>query len=175
MYDAVASSRSAVWVEQLSIAAELCRPVRRTEEAAEWSAPPVSSRASSSLRPADRPNASIDSLVSLPNSDAVFVAVSTVVKMFLQSIGPLARNGRNRKSRHVGLHCDQEGGKGIRPATAYLKRRRLHFLRQYLHLAWVSDRPTANSRPFIQFTSVLSAPPTAVITRYSIHTAGTIV
>ena len=35
MYDAVASSPSTVWVEQLPIAAELSRPVLRTEEAAE--------------------------------------------------------------------------------------------------------------------------------------------
>src|ERR1035441_6935069 len=45
MNEAVASSRSAVRVEQSSIAAEPWRPVLRTEEAAEWSASPVSSRA----------------------------------------------------------------------------------------------------------------------------------
>jgi len=70
-----------VVVEQLSIAAELWRPVLRTEEAAEWSAPPVSSRASSNFRPADRPNSSIDSLVSLPNSVTDSVTVSNVVKI----------------------------------------------------------------------------------------------
>jgi hypothetical protein len=90
MYDPVASRRSAVWVEQLSIAAELSRPVLRTEEAAEWSAAPVCSRAPSNFRPADRPNSSIDSLVSLPNSDAVSVTFSNVVKMFLQSLGGFA-------------------------------------------------------------------------------------
>lgn len=91
MYDAVASSRSAAPVARLSIASEPWRPVVRTEEAAAWSAPPVSSRASSSLLPADRTNSSIDSLASLPSSDAVSVTVFKVVKMFLQSLGWLAR------------------------------------------------------------------------------------
>src|ERR1019366_832783 len=63
------------------------RPVVRTEEAAAWSASPVSSRASSSLLPADRPNSSIDSLASLPISDACSVTVFSVVTMFLQSLG----------------------------------------------------------------------------------------
>jgi hypothetical protein len=84
MYDAVASSRSAVRVEQLSIAAEPSCPALRTEEAAEWSAPPVSSRASSSFLPADRPNSSIDSLACLPRSAAVSVTVLKVVTIFLQ-------------------------------------------------------------------------------------------
>jgi len=87
MYDPVASRRSAVWVEQLSIAAELSRPVLRTEEAAEWSVAPVWSRASSNFRPADRPNSSIDSRVCLPNSDAVSVTVCNVVKIFLPKSG----------------------------------------------------------------------------------------
>jgi hypothetical protein len=87
MYDAVASRRSAVRVEQLPIAAEPWRPALRTEEAAEWSAPPVSSRASSSFLPADWPNSSIDSLACLPNSAAVSVTVFKVVTMFLQSPG----------------------------------------------------------------------------------------
>jgi hypothetical protein len=111
MYDAVASSRSAVWVEQLPIAAELSRPVLRTEEAAEWSAAPVSTRASSTFRPADRPNPSIDSRVCLPNSDPVSVTVSSVVKMFLQSLERFACNGPPAGNvGHVGLHCNREAG-----------------------------------------------------------------
>jgi hypothetical protein len=70
-------------VAQWSIALALCRPVVRTQEATAWSAPPVSSRASSIFLPADRPNSSIDSLVSLPNSDTVSVTAFKVVKMFL--------------------------------------------------------------------------------------------
>ena len=99
MYDAVASSRSAVPVARLSIASEPWRPVVRTEEAAAWSAPPVSSRASSNLLPADRTNSSIDSLASLPSSDAVSVTVFKVVKMFLQSLGWFACACPNRKCR----------------------------------------------------------------------------
>src|ERR1039458_1509241 len=99
MYDAVASSRSAVRVEQLSITAEPSRPALRTEEAAEWRAPPVSSRAWSSFLPADRPNSSIDSLASLPSSGTVSVNVLKVVKMFLQSLGWLACACSNRKGR----------------------------------------------------------------------------
>src|SRR5271157_471906 len=91
MYDAVASSRSAAPVARLSIASEPWRPVVRTEEAAAWSAPAVSARASSGLLPAGRTNSSIDSLASLPSSDAVSVTVFKVVKMFLQSLGWLAR------------------------------------------------------------------------------------
>lgn len=97
MYDPAASRRSAVWVEQLSIAAELSRPVLRTEEAAEWRAAPVSSRASSNFRPADRPNSSIDSRVCLPNSDALSVTVCNVAKMFLQSLGPFSSHGSDRQ------------------------------------------------------------------------------
>ncbi len=99
MYDPVASRRSAVWVEQLSIAAELSCPVLRTEEAAEWSAAPVSPRASSNIRPADRPNSSIDSRVCLPNSDAVSVTVCNVAKIFLQSPGPFSSHGSDRQCR----------------------------------------------------------------------------
>ena len=69
------------------MAAEPWRPVLRTEEAAEWSASPVSSRASSSFLPADRPASSIDSLASLPSSDAVSDNVLKVVKTFLLSMG----------------------------------------------------------------------------------------
>src|SRR5208283_1552225 len=104
MYDAVASSRSAVLVEQLSIAAELCRPALRTEEAAEWSAPPVSSRASSSFLPAEWPNSSIDSLACLPSSDAVSVTVFKVVMMLLQVLDGWHVLAPTGKIGHVGLH-----------------------------------------------------------------------
>lgn len=116
MYDPVASRRSAVWVEQLSIAAELSRPVRRTEEAAEWSAAPVSSRASSNFRPADRPNSSIDSRVCLPNSDAVSVTVCNVAKMFLQVQGRFPATAPTDNAGHVGFHCDLEARKQGRRA-----------------------------------------------------------
>ena len=111
MYDAVASSRSAVRVEQLSIAAEPCLPALRTEEAAEWSAPPVSSRASSSFLPADWPSSSIDSLACLPSSAAVSATVLKVVMMFLQSPGWLACACSNRKDRaRWPPFVDREGG-----------------------------------------------------------------
>src|ERR1035438_10531300 len=112
MYDAVASSRSAVPVARLSIASEPWRPVVRTEEAAAWSAPPVSSRASSSFLPADRTNSSIDSLASLPSSDADSVTVFKVVKMFLQSSGMVCLCMlRQEKVKHVCLHSDLQADK----------------------------------------------------------------
>jgi hypothetical protein len=133
MYDAVASKRSAVWVEQLSIAAELSRPVLRTEEAAEWSAAPVWSRASSNFRPADRPNSSIDSRVCLPNSDAVSVTVCNVAKMFLQSPGPFSSHGSETMqgtlaSIAIERQASRVAGRGVP------KQRALHFPAQYLHL-----------------------------------------
>lgn len=134
MYDAVASSESAVWVEQLSITAELLRPVLQTEEAAEWSAVPVSSRAASSFRPAHRPNSSIDSLVCLANPDAVSVSVSNFVKMCVQTLGRfLQRLPRN--AGHAGLHCDSRGRQTGSRGHDRLEQRRLHFLAQHLHLA----------------------------------------
>src|ERR1035438_562398 len=123
MYDAVASSRSAVRVEQLSITVETSRPALRTEEAAEWRAPPVSSRASSSFLPADRPNSSIDSLASLPSSAAVSVTVLKVVTMFLQSLGWLACVYSNRTSQGTFVsirieRADKVWAAGRRPAEA---------------------------------------------------------
>src|ERR1017187_5731555 len=127
MYDAVASSRSAVPVARLSIASEPWRPVVRTEEAAAWSAPPVSSRASSNLLPADRTNSSIDSLASLPSSDAVSVTVFKVVKMFLQSLGWLfACASSNQKNRARLSPLRSRGGKVDSPGDDLLKRRKLH-------------------------------------------------
>ena len=134
MYDPVASRRSAVWVEQLSIAAELSRPVLRTEEAAEWSAAPVSSRASSNFRPADRPNFSIDSRVCLPNSDAVSVTVCNVAKMFLQSPGPFSSHGSDRQCSARWPPLRSRGTQAESPGRGVPKQRPLHFLTQYLHL-----------------------------------------
>ena len=142
MYEAVASSRSAAPVARSSIASELWRPVVRTEEAAAWSASPVSSRASSSLLPADRTNSSIDSLASLPSSDAGSVAVFKVVKMFLQSLGWFACASSNRKNRARLSPLRSRGGKVDLPGDDLLKRRKLHRRRQCLHLAvCVSCRP----------------------------------
>jgi hypothetical protein len=134
MYDAVSSSRSAAWVEELSIAAELSCPVLRTEEAAEWSAAPVSSRASSSFRPADRPSSSIDSLVCLPSSDAVSVTVSNVVKVFPPKLGPFSATvpAVNCRARWAPLRS--RGRQAERPGADALEKRRLHFLTQYVHL-----------------------------------------
>ena len=122
MYEAVASSRSAAPVARSSIASELWRPVVRTEEAAAWSASPVSSRASSSLLPADRTNSSIDSLASLPSSDAGSVAVFKVVKMFLQSLGwsACASSNREKQGTFVSIAIERRKGRptGRRPAEA---------------------------------------------------------
>src|ERR1017187_2920468 len=135
MYDAVASSRSAVPVARLSIASEPWRPVVRTEEAAAWSAPPVSSRASSSLLPADRTNSSIDSLASLPSSDAVSDTVFKVVKMFLQSLGWLACTGSIGKSTARLPPFRWRGGQAESRGDNVLKQPKLHNWRQCLHLA----------------------------------------
>src|ERR1017187_2072351 len=135
MYDAVASSRSAVPVARLPIASERWRPVVRTGEAAAWSAPPVSSRASSSFLQADRTNSSIDSLASLPSSDAVSVTVFKVVKMFLQSLGWFACACPNRKRRARLPPLRSAGGQVESPGDNVLKQRKLHDRRQCLHLA----------------------------------------
>ena len=136
MYDAVASSRSAVRVEQLSITAEPSRPALRTEEAAEWRAPPVSSRASSSFLSADRPNSSIDSLASLPSSAAVSVTVLKVVTMFLQSLGWLACVYSNRQVRARLFPLGSRGRTRCGPpGDDLLRQRKLHYRKQYLHLA----------------------------------------
>src|SRR5580700_6340662 len=83
MYDAAASSRSAVPAARLSIASEPCRPFSRTDEAAEWRALPVSSIPRSNLLAADRPNSSTESPPLLPHSAAVFFDVLKIVMMLL--------------------------------------------------------------------------------------------
>jgi hypothetical protein len=147
MYDAVASSRSAVPVARLSIASEPWRPVVRTEEAAAWSASPVSSRASSSLLPADRTNSSIDSLASLSSSDADSVAVFKVVKMFLQSLGWFACAGSNRKGRARLPPLRSTGGQIESPGDNVPKQRKLHDRRQCLHLAVCAFRHPVSPGP----------------------------
>jgi hypothetical protein len=108
MYDAVASRRSAVRVEQPSMAAAPWRPVVRTEEAAEWSASPVSSRASSRRFPADRPNSSMDSLASLPRSDVVCVNVFRVVKYVPpEHGGGFPVHAPTGRQEHVWLHGER--------------------------------------------------------------------
>lgn len=130
----MASSRSAVRVEQLSIAAEPWRPALRTEEAAECSAPPVSSCASSNLLPAVLPNSSIDSLASLPSSAAVSVTVLRVVTMSLQSPGWLALCLLQQEIQCTFASiCDRERKTRSGPPGDVPTRRKLHYWRQYLH------------------------------------------
>src|ERR1039458_118129 len=127
------------------MALELWRPVERTEEAAACSAPPVSSRASSSFLPADRPSSSTDCLASLPSSEACSVNVCNVVKVFPQYLESLACACSNMKNRArlapLRSRVRRTGGFTGRLHT---EERNLHDQRQDVHLAEFDSRCAAD-------------------------------
>src|SRR5580658_8155346 len=155
MYDAAASSRSAVPAARLSIASEPCRPFSRTDEAAECRALPVWSIPRSNFLAADRLNSSTESPPPLPHSGAVFLDVLKIVMMLLQSGNDFPVRAPTANTSHVGLHCQRKSGDLLSqmPQTPISPRRGakdtkiLHWGEQFLPPRRPSDRGGGTTQP----------------------------